>query len=642
MAFITADRVKDTSTTTGTGSITVSGASPTGYRTFSTVLSAADTFYYCIQSQTTAEWEVGIGTYSSANVFARTTILSSSNSNLVVPFQAGVKNVFITLSAKKTLQLGPADAPTAGSIPYGNGSTLAYTAAGTSGQVLTSAGAGTPTWATVPGTGTVTSVAVSGGTTGLTTSGGPITASGTVTLAGTLAVANGGTGVTSSTGTGSTVLNTNPTLTSIATGTPTSRTLADRFADTLSLKDFGAIGDGSTDDTVAVNAWIAEVLLTGNVGYAPAGNYKVTSPILIDYVSVASYGFTLIGAGVQRTKFTSTVTTGAAFALYCSGGVPPPAAGQVSGVYAKITALAFSANTVGPTLRIGKYDYSDQQNLVRLEIWCSNASNSASARCIEMNSCFGCHIEYNGNIGHTNPPPTPPAVLPPPPYYTESAAGINLSLRKCAFSQFFISIGSTAGAGGATIGTATGVWISEDFNFGNVFIAPDFEILDVDVVITSPNALRNTFIGGQWAYKSFGVVATAGNNNIITNPNTAPNPIAPFFQSGANAIGVSRVDATSLFNYQIESPASGGTITVGNVLSAPRFLRLTHSATIAILTIALPANPFDGQVLDIFTSNAVTSLTLTPTPFDTITTLPANSGASFFYGASSNLWFRIG
>ena len=59
MAFVTADRVKDTSTTTGTGSITVSGASPTGYRTFSTVLSAADTFYYCIQSQTTAEWEVG-------------------------------------------------------------------------------------------------------------------------------------------------------------------------------------------------------------------------------------------------------------------------------------------------------------------------------------------------------------------------------------------------------------------------------------------------------------------------------------------------------------------------------------------------------------------------------------------------------
>jgi hypothetical protein len=62
------------------------------------------------------------------------------------------------------------------------------------------------------GTGTVSSVAVSGGTTGLTTSGGPVTTSGTITISGTLAVANGGTGVTSSTGTGSVVLGTSPTV----------------------------------------------------------------------------------------------------------------------------------------------------------------------------------------------------------------------------------------------------------------------------------------------------------------------------------------------------------------------------------------------------------------------------------------------
>lgn len=85
-------------------------------------------------------------------------------------------------------------APTAGAVPYGTGTAFGFTAAGTSGQVLTSAGAGIPTW-TTPTTGTVTSVAVSGGTTGLTTSGGPITSSGTITLAGTLAVANGGTGL---------------------------------------------------------------------------------------------------------------------------------------------------------------------------------------------------------------------------------------------------------------------------------------------------------------------------------------------------------------------------------------------------------------------------------------------------------------
>ena len=105
MAFVTADRIRDTTTSAGTGSITVSGTPPTGYLTFSAVLSAGDTFYYTIQGQTTSEWEVGIGTYSSANVFARTTILSSSNSNSIVTFSAGTKDVFITLAASRTLQL---------------------------------------------------------------------------------------------------------------------------------------------------------------------------------------------------------------------------------------------------------------------------------------------------------------------------------------------------------------------------------------------------------------------------------------------------------------------------------------------------------------------------------------------------------
>ncbi len=67
---------------------------------------------------------------------------------------------------------------------------------GTAAQVLTSNGASPPTWQNIAGSGTVTSVDVSGGTTGLTTSGGPITGSGTITLAGTLAIANGGTGAT--------------------------------------------------------------------------------------------------------------------------------------------------------------------------------------------------------------------------------------------------------------------------------------------------------------------------------------------------------------------------------------------------------------------------------------------------------------
>ena len=154
MAFITADRVKDTSTTTGTGNITVSGSAPFGYRTFSTVLSVSDTFYYCVTGQGSSEWEVGLGTYLSVNTFARTTVLASSASGSAVSFSSGTKNVFITLPANKTLQLDAAASPTAGAILYGTGSMLAYTAVGTSGQFLQSTGSGAPTWAPIGSVGT--------------------------------------------------------------------------------------------------------------------------------------------------------------------------------------------------------------------------------------------------------------------------------------------------------------------------------------------------------------------------------------------------------------------------------------------------------------------------------------------------------
>jgi len=104
MAFVSADRVRDTSTTTSTGNFTVSGTAPTGFRTLSAVLSVNDTFYYVIQAQGANEWEVGVGTYSSANVFARTTVLASSNAGSAVNFSAGTKDVFTTLAAARTIQ----------------------------------------------------------------------------------------------------------------------------------------------------------------------------------------------------------------------------------------------------------------------------------------------------------------------------------------------------------------------------------------------------------------------------------------------------------------------------------------------------------------------------------------------------------
>lgn len=87
--------------------------------------------------------------------------------------------------------------PTAGGVAYGDGTAYQFTAAGTIGQVLTSNGAAAPTWTTLAGLGTVTSVDGSGGVTGLTLTGGPIINAGTLTLGGTLLPTSGGTGLTS-------------------------------------------------------------------------------------------------------------------------------------------------------------------------------------------------------------------------------------------------------------------------------------------------------------------------------------------------------------------------------------------------------------------------------------------------------------
>lgn len=99
MPHITADRVRDTSTSTGTGAFTVTGSAPAGYRTFSAVCATSDTFFYAIQHQTSNEWEVGLGTYSASNQITRTTVLSSSNSNAAVNFSAGAKDVYLTFAA---------------------------------------------------------------------------------------------------------------------------------------------------------------------------------------------------------------------------------------------------------------------------------------------------------------------------------------------------------------------------------------------------------------------------------------------------------------------------------------------------------------------------------------------------------------
>jgi hypothetical protein len=283
----------------------------------------------------------------------------------------------------KTLLLDTPDALNAitGTLQIANGGTGATSAAGARdnllpdyagnvGKVLTvNAGATDVEW-TTDGAGTVTSVDVSGGTTGLTTSGGPVTSSGTITLAGTLAVANGGTGITSlgsgvatflgtpssanlaaavtdETGTGALVFANSPTLVTPALGTPASGVVTN-LTGTASININGTVG-ATTPSTVAATTIIASNTVSqdfnGAGGNSFTARYNSSNPRGGVYVQGGS-GKVFFGENLVHSTANVFVAdkSGTAWALADSGG-SNVGLFYATGLTAGATAFDFSTTT---------------------------------------------------------------------------------------------------------------------------------------------------------------------------------------------------------------------------------------------------------------------------------------------------------
>ena len=109
MALVVKDRVKETTTTTGTGTINLAGAA-SGFQSFVDGVGDGNTTYYVIEDANGTAWEVGIGTITDASpdTLARTTVLASTNSNNAVNWASGAKTVFITYPAGQSATIGDA------------------------------------------------------------------------------------------------------------------------------------------------------------------------------------------------------------------------------------------------------------------------------------------------------------------------------------------------------------------------------------------------------------------------------------------------------------------------------------------------------------------------------------------------------
>jgi hypothetical protein len=266
-----------------------------------------------------------------AAMTASSTIPNTDITGLGTMSTQNASAVAITGGTANSLILGGTTAAAATVTTLRINSTLSLAGAtGTNGQVLTSNGASAPTWQSVAGVGTVTSIDVSGGTTGLTTSGGPVTGSGTITLAGTLAIANGGTGATTDSaartalGLGTMAVQAASSV-AITGGSINGTSLGATTAGSAKVTTLD-IASGLTLATLAGTS--GQVLTSAGAGFVPTWTTAATGTV----TSVAGTGT------VNGLTLTGTVTSSGSLTL---GGtlslVSPPAIGTTTPAEVKAT-----------------------------------------------------------------------------------------------------------------------------------------------------------------------------------------------------------------------------------------------------------------------------------------------------------------
>lgn len=378
------------------------------------------------------------------------------------------------------------------------------------------------------------------------------------------------------------------------------------------LTAFGALGDGSTDDTTARNNWWEFAKAKQRSAHAPKGTYKITSQLDFDLAGTpATTGIVVYGDGRQNTIFdVSSVAASPQARIFCSGGTVGVPAVQANASFMDFGITGSKAS--GIVLAIGQSDYSDYMNQNHFEITVTSAVNGAALIGVQWNACYS-------NVGRINFVAGGSII----------AGSIGQQFRKCAFNKLKI--------GGANV--TYGMHITHDFTYGNTFEVPDLEVVTYSVLIDVATATNNVWNGGTFGFSDYGVKATAGSNNWFFNPNV--NSSAPMFKSGADGVGVMVIGGGGNAQTQLAAPTTGQTVTINELTPA---LFIAAAGTLASLTINLPDNPADGQTVSITTLYELSSLSIVATPHSVTlygTTMPAGGSITYKFYAGVATWYPV-
>lgn len=344
------------------------------------------------------------------------------------------------------------------------------------------------------------------------------------------------------------------------------RTVASELLERISLKGYGAVGDGVTYDDVAVNAWITYLLSSGKAGFVPNGRYRMANRFLVDlYLSInANKTFKIYGEGAYNSIFFIESTVSPALNFYKSNVSNP------TGTYLSIEDIGFQFNTPNDCAALGLSNFTDNignANLKNVYFGNNNTTNGTGA-VLQLNYLFDSvftNVVSVGKVGY----------------------GVALQCRQAQFCQFL---------GGSYSNSSKNIQFIGGTNQGLAFVGVDSE--NCDYIVSNESVATNhvLFSGGFWdCYRPDLVAAgincittTVGGKGCIVFDNIVPARPAMLPYSGAffNANAVDNNGRVQLRGYYTPAtPAMPGNgVTINNATGQTQHVTV-HGGTVSSMFI---------------------------------------------------------